>query len=538
MNLRVLFILFFVQVVGAQSPLPALLDSLAQATSSEEKARLGMGIATELASEDWERALNYMDLAKKNALKSVSQNTLADFYIALGDIYFTKDALDIALGNYLKAYEYTKEDSENSYTYDLESKLAILYGRIKEEEKARDFFRKVYNRALKNQDSSLIAKTLHNIGTTYLFTELDSAKFYYSKSAMLLEKVKGELPLKSYLYANLGRVYFQKDSLKKAQEYFMLSANIINEDDKEPNRAAAWVNNTVAFYYSKINKPDSAIVYALNANRSLQDFKFSFENQNSLQILYNAYLKKEDFKNAARYFIEYDEVRDSLNIEEKSANVEKIKIEQEYKNKRQIQELENSKRQFKNYILFLILLAFLLILTILLIKFRNKFKNSQLEKQLVTAQQEELNIKLQLKNKELIGKAMIEMHRTEIIEDILKDLKEIKVKAVRKETQKAIDFIATRLKRDITSNIWEEFELRFEQVHESFYKNLLKEHSDLTPGDKRLCALLKLNLTSKEITQITGQSIRAVENARTRLRRKMNITNSQTDLSTYLSSFD
>jgi DNA-binding CsgD family transcriptional regulator len=132
---------------------------------------------------------------------------------------------------------------------------------------------------------------------------------------------------------------------------------------------------------------------------------------------------------------------------------------------------------------------------------------------------------------------MIEMHRTEIIEDILNDLKEIKLKAAKKETQNAIDYIVKRLKRDTSSNVWEEFELRFEQVHESFYNNLTEKHPDLTSRDKRLCALLKLNLTSKEISQITGQSSKSVENARTRLRKKLDITNSNADLSAYLSIF-
>lgn len=133
---------------------------------------------------------------------------------------------------------------------------------------------------------------------------------------------------------------------------------------------------------------------------------------------------------------------------------------------------------------------------------------------------------------------MIEIHRTEIIEEILLDLKKVKRRVVKKETQQAIDFIAKRLKRDGNSNIWEEFEMRFERVHESFYENLSIKHPELTAGDKRLCALLKLNLTSKEIAQITGKTPKSVENARTRLRKKLAITHSNTDLSFYLSNLN
>lgn len=182
------------------------------------------------------------------------------------------------------------------------------------------------------------------------------------------------------------------------------------------------------------------------------------------------------------------------------------------------------------------LVAGILALSILLIKYKNRITKNRLEKKLLEAKQQELRQSLDAKNKVLIGKAMTEMNRTDIINGILEDLKHIKLKAVKKETQSAIDFILKRLQRDLNTDIWKEFEVSFEQVHKSFYKNLNKVHPDLTPKDRRLCALLFLDLTSKEISQITGQSYKAVENARTRLRRKLDLTNEKINLSTYLNS--
>lgn len=284
--------------------------------------------------------------------------------------------------------------------------------------------------------------------------------------------------------------------------------------------------------------PDSSVYFAQKAMQNLDSLApFGFEQQRAVGLLYKGYIAKGEFENAANYFEKYSAIGDSINLEDKRVNLEKILIGEEYRNKEKIHALEESKKQSRNYIILLALLTVLLFLGMLLYRFRNKLKRAELERQLATAKQKELNTNLELKNKELIGKAMVEMHRTEIIEDILNDLKEIKLKAVKKETQTAIDYIVKRLKRDTSANIWEEFELRFEQVHESFYTNLLEKHPDLSPRDKRLAALLKLNLTSKEIAQITGQSSKSVENARTRLRKKLDITNLQTDLSAYLSNF-
>ena len=537
MLLRILFI-FLVAFSGmAQEPVSVLVDSLANTSSEAEKSRISVSIASQLKNDDWDRALYYLNIAEKSAVNSGSEEVIAKYYNAAGDLFFSKDALDIALKYYLKAYDYYQNQPSNNTSITLEQNLAVVYGRIKEPEKARGFFRKLYSYAEKKHDTVLLAKLLNNLGTSYLNSQVDSASYFYKRSEKLLKKVPGETYLKAYLNGNLGRVYFLKDSLQKAEKHFTLATNYIEKDTSQRSQSKGWIYNSVATYYEKINQLDSAIVYATKANKALTESKFSFENQAALQTLYKNYLEKKDYKNAAEYFQKYDQVRDSLNIEEKTANVEKIKIEQEYKTKEEIRDLKDGKQRFRNYIILLILLAGLLLLGILLVRFRNKLRNTKLEKQLAIAKQKELDSNLQLKNKELIGKAMVEIHRTEIIEEILQDLKEVKRKAAKKETQQAIDYIAKRLKRDTNSNIWEEFEMRFEQVHESFYKNLSKKHPDLTSKDKRLCALLKLNLTSKEIAQITGQSSKSIENARTRLRKKLEITHSDVELSAYLSSF-
>ena len=84
--------------------------------------------------------------------------------------------------------------------------------------------------------------------------------------------------------------------------------------------------------------------------------------------------------------------------------------------------------------------------------------------------------------------------------------------------------------------IWEEFEVRFAKTHGDFYDRLVKSFPDITLNERRLCAFLKLDMTTKEISTITGQSVRAVEIARTRLRKKLNLNQSDTSLFEFLSS--
>lgn len=531
---RILFIILFTQFLQAQETLPNLLDSLAQTRSNSDKARLGMVVASKLAHIDWKRALNYIEIAEESANKSRSEKTIADFHIGMAEIYSDKDALDISLGHFVKAYDYYQNQPLND-RYRLENNLAIAYARTDNEEKALKYFKKLFNYDRTRENPINFVSMSNNLGRVWMGKNLDSSMFYFNKSLEIVKEVD-QPDLKLFLYTNLGKVYIMKGDLNSARAYFNLAMNEIQP--KTSGQKVAWLYNEYSELFLRNEKLDSAIYYSQKAVNILDSLApFGFEHYRAVGNLYKSYVEDGDYKLASNYFEKYLTISDSLNLADKRVNVQKLLIGEEYRHKQKIHQLEQSKRRANNYMLFLGLFALLLILGWVLYRYHNKLKRTELEKQLATAKQLELNSNLELKNKELIGKAMVELHRAEIIEDILMDLKNLKLKADNREVQSTIDNITKRLKVDTSSNIWAEFEVRFEKVHESFYKNLILAHPDLTPRDKRLCALLKLNLTTKEVAQITGQPSKSIENSRTRLRKKLEITNFQTDLSTYLSNF-
>lgn len=532
MFLRIILFFILFHSANAQVDVKMLIDSLAQTTKESEKASLSMNIASELVNQDWKRALHYIDIAEKSARHSNSDSIIANFYIEVAFIYARKEAYDITLANLLEAYKYY-ENKPFKERYVLENDLAIAYSQTENYDQALKFFQKITNHEYTSEDPIRLAKMYNNIGLVWMEKNLDSAMAYYDKSVALIKDE--DMPdFKVLLYTNLGRAYALKDDSRNAKRYFNLA---VHERGNIRDGRLAWVYGDFSEFLLKNKKLDSAIYYSKDAVRILDSIApFSIKQLKASKVLYKAYIENKEFEKAANYFEKFTAISDSLNIEDRRINVQKIVLEEEYRTKDKIRKLEESKSRSNMYSVIFGLFALLLILAVLLYIYRTKLKRIELEKQLVTSKQKELHANLELKNKELIGKAMIELHHTEIIEDILKDLKEVKLKAHKKETQNAIDYIAKRLKRDTNTNIWDEFELRFKEVHESFYKNLLKTHPDLTSKDKRLCALLMLNLTTKEIAQITGQSSKSVENARTRLRKKLDITNSQADLSSYLSN--
>ena len=536
MHIRFTFLLLFSFTFSfAQNRVSALVDSLTTAQNSSKRTQLGQDIAWKLKDSDWKRTLHYLEYAETEAIATNTTIVLADFYARAADIYYDKEMFDIALSFYQKAHKIYIENDNSQKINKLNNDLAIIYARMNNKDKALHFFTKVYKYQQKHQDSISLAQILNNIGTLYIEEKLDSSEIYYLKSLEIVNKINNK-ELYVYLYTNLGRVYHKMNDPLKAQIYINKSLAFSKSGIK--NDTKSWVFETASKFFLNTKQNDSAIYYAKKAVNLSQNNKYSFKNKDAIQSLYKAYLANNEYKNAVKYFELYNTIRDSLNIEEKAVNIERLKLEQEFYTKDRKRTLKEKQKKIWYLIIGLSLLSSLLFVLFILKRYKNKFIQADLERKINSAKRKELRANLELKNNELIAKAMSEIHRTEIIQGILSDLKHIKLKAAKKETQQAIDYILKRLEKDTNTNIWKEFEMSFEQVHQVFYHNLDIKHPNLTSNDRRLCALLLLNLTSKEISQISGQSFKSIENTRTRLRKKLNLTNTSTNLTTYLNSFN
>lgn len=107
----------------------------------------------------------------------------------------------------------------------------------------------------------------------------------------------------------------------------------------------------------------------------------------------------------------------------------------------------------------------------------------------------------------------------------------------KKENQRIIQDIINELKSNQNTNTWAEFEAHFTQVHTDFYKNLHEQFPNLTANEKKLCAFIKLNMSTKDIGSITYQSVKSISVARSRLRKKLNIESDEVNLVSFLANF-
>lgn len=150
-------------------------------------------------------------------------------------------------------------------------------------------------------------------------------------------------------------------------------------------------------------------------------------------------------------------------------------------------------------------------------------KERELYQQRVQSKNEQLELDVINKSRQLADSTMGLIRKNEILMQVKEEL--INGKKDQRNDQK---FNYQKISRIIDQHItsqhdWEVFEENFTQVHEAFFKKLKEDYTDLTPGDLKLAAYLKMNLSSKEIAPLLNISIRGVENKRYRLRSKMKL---------------
>ncbi|MCU0347405.1 MAG: hypothetical protein MUC59_10705 [Saprospiraceae bacterium] len=142
----------------------------------------------------------------------------------------------------------------------------------------------------------------------------------------------------------------------------------------------------------------------------------------------------------------------------------------------------------------------------------------------------ENNMKNELRhlNNLLAASTMNLVVKNEFMETIKQELKEVKRKGKSIETKQALE----KIEREIDTTLrlqedWKQFEYHFDQVHGDFLNRLREQFQELTPNEQKLCALLRLNLSTKEISNLMSISLRGVEIARYRLRKKLGLDQGQ-----------
>lgn len=153
---------------------------------------------------------------------------------------------------------------------------------------------------------------------------------------------------------------------------------------------------------------------------------------------------------------------------------------------------------------------------------KRKAEQQQAEQEIIKLQNEKLGAEIMHKNMQLADSTLSIIRKNEVLIEIKSELEKQKEELGARYPARYLQRLTTLIDKNISNdNDWEIFEALFDQAHENFFKRLKQSYPDLTQSDLKLCAYLKLNLSSKEIAPLLNISIRGVEIRRYRLRKRL-----------------
>ncbi len=141
------------------------------------------------------------------------------------------------------------------------------------------------------------------------------------------------------------------------------------------------------------------------------------------------------------------------------------------------------------------------------------------EKDLAANEKQLLEQDLKHHQKQLTMQTVNMVRNNAFLQSLLSDLKTI-LPYTSSEGKSIINSLESRINDQSNDQIWKEFEYCFEQVYHEFYKKLNEKLNDLSVREQRLCAFLKMSMSTKEIAAITFQTPNSIDVAKHRLRKK------------------
>jgi tetratricopeptide (TPR) repeat protein len=533
LSLVFLFCLLSLQHILAQDQMKidSLKIQLNNVTEDTTRVKLLFALSDAYSRTDLVKALQYAKDALQVSTQAGSELLEARSYIKIGSHLILIGNYDEALKNFLTSLKLAQKNKFEHEEFVSLSNLGVIQDRIDKFDNALKYYFEalnIYNKGIENgkpiKEIKNIQGLYNNIGNIYASkNDLGTAEEYYLKGLAIAEQKLDYVNIGT-ICNNLGKLEEQKKNHDIAYGYLVKSIEARQKINDKSGIAKSYYS--LANHYYEIQQLNEALDYAKKSFALGSELKEPLTRKISSMFLYKIYKKLGNWQEALEYHEIFQRVSDSLINDTKIQELTRLQMQYDYEKIEKDKEIKRQKSKMTYIILLSTVTAFSVILALLFFLARSRTKRIELEK-------EKLEKDMLIKNKELTTNVLYLLQKNELINSITARL--LKLKANLKEENIApVQKIIVDLQSITEKEVWEEFEYRFQSVHEEFYQNLKKKFPDLTPSEIKLAAFLRLNMTTKEIASITNQSVNSLETARYRLRKKLNITNQEVNLVNFL----
>jgi tetratricopeptide (TPR) repeat protein/DNA-binding CsgD family transcriptional regulator len=527
------------------------IDSLKRITRSKADDTLKVRVLMEI--DEYYRGLNellairYGTEAIELARKTKNKELISDSYVHLIGYLVRKRNFIKAHHLGYEALDYFKNSKNKRYEAELYNILGSIAFHTKEFDKAIRYIQKSIDltKREKRLDKENIAIYYSNLGNAYYQKEAyqSSIDQYHKTLRFVPNQTSDPIEREALLFStwiSMAGAYTELNQLDSANYYLEFSVPILLKDE---------VFDPVKIYYlsklSLFELKNKNYTAAINATEKalVLDKKYPNFTLDNLLFLSHVYEKTGNPEKSLLYLKQYRQLSDSLNKKEKQEQEKVIafnfKLEkgEQISQQKLMKHLLSEKKVSYQFRLFLLISIVLSLLLLLLINFfRYRTKHARIEKEQLELKHKNISLELEKSNIGITNNLLRLVNMNDFMLSVMKELETNKT-LFKKEHFKIINSVSRRIKSNTDSGLWEEFEMRFNQVHQEFYMRICEGFPNLSQNERRLIIFLRLNLSSKEIAVITGQSLNSITVARVRLRTKLGITNSSVSLVEFVNRY-
>lgn len=458
------------------------------------------------------KALGYfMDMNYKRDAASVLNN--------MGIFYGVKGNYPLALDYHFKALRLNDELRDQhgclwGYLY-----ISSIYATQKSFTLALNYATKSKKLGEFLQDKSAVSWGYMLMGDIFLEQKKYSLSMENYMHAMEIATKTQEKAIITTSFKKIGLIYLLEGKYDEALSNFNSSLKLAEETDDK--RSVSEILSNIAELLQKQGKWKESVIVGKKALQLAQSLKYPDIIRGAGDILYKIYKQQKDFSNALQYYELSVSANDSMFNLEKLKTIDNLKQNYELeKTKKAIELLEKDKKLAnQRAFIFGACLVIVIILALYIISYKQRrSKESRLCHEL---EMKESKYLLESKQRELTMKAINFAQQEQILSTLQEQFETLS------NDHPTLNETISKMKYSIDmylkNNSFRDFEKYFTEVHPDFYNRIKQNAPDLSQNELRVCALIKLNLNTKQIADITHKTPKSVEVIRTNIRKKLNL---------------
>ena len=482
-------------------------------------------------------AISYYEKAIENLITLKDNHTICKLYIRIAELYqnsefdskWSIEAMNNAI-NYAK-----KTDNPNTID-DTYLALGNIYAALNMYESATKYYDEILKKVINKNTIRNISTTLTRKASLMIKQEnyKDALQLIDSSLYLCIRDFNDSLQVVNYYYK--AKIHELTDDIVTAKKYYTQAAKLAYDNNDFDT------SSKIMFCIGNINKKTEDYSNAIKVFRIICD---STEKYRMYNVCYQAFYQLSqcysllgEYEEAYYLFNKYDIYYDSLyriyqdkKVEELrnsyllATNVNELKTKEiEEKN------IKDNINDWKLFISIIIVLAMISITFIILYStnkatsHKNEVTNYEQQHKIDKIENDLMEYQLK-NNRELTMKLAFQLKSyLQIINPIKEDLKNA-IELPENEQKNKIKNIYQHLQNNThIFNNAENLNKQIDKVYKDFLNKLEEKHPGLTKAEKKLCTLLYINMSSKEIATITNTTIRTIETSRYRLRKKFNLS--------------